>query len=217
MIHFLDLDSDFPDAHLTDDHGMLAVGGDLSTQRLLTAYRSGIFPWYNDGEPICWWSPDPRMVFDLRSDTPLKLSKSLKQSRRNKGYEIRKNTCFKKVITQCAQASRNGEIGTWIHDDLITAYTQLHHLGHAQSIEVFKNDVLVGGLYGIDLPDLGIFCGESMFSTATDASKIALWHLVEELKSKNYRIIDAQVYNDHLASLGAVELDREVFLSLLNP
>jgi leucyl/phenylalanyl-tRNA--protein transferase len=216
MIHFLDRDSDFPDARLTDDHGMLAVGGDLSTDRLLNAYRSGIFPWYNDGEPICWWSPDPRMVFDLRSDTPMRLSKSLKQSRRNRGYEIRKNTCFETVMTHCAHAVRNGEIGTWINEELILAFTKLHHLGHAQSIEVFKNDELIGGLYGIDLPEIGIFCGESMFAKATDASKIALWHLVEELQSKNYKLIDAQVYNEHLASLGAVEMDREVFLSYLN-
>lgn len=216
MIHFLKPESPFPDARTANAHGLLAVGADLSIDRLLSAYRSGIFPWYDDGDPICWWSPDPRMVFDLQAEQPMKLSKSLKQSKRNRGYEIKQNTCFERVMRNCATVSRNGETGTWINEDLIAAYTQLHELGYAHSIEVFKNQQLVGGLYGIDMPDLGVFCGESMFSTATDASKIALWHLVEQLQQKNYLIIDAQVYNDHLASLGAIELDRDVFLSYLN-
>ncbi len=205
----------FPDPRETPDHGLLAVGGDLSVDRLLLAYKSGIFPWYNDGEPICWWSPDPRMVFNLSSDNPMRITKSLRQSKRNRGYRVKQNTCFEEVIAHCAAIARHGEQGTWIHDEMIAAYIHLHHLGHAKSIEVFQDDQLVGGLYGIDLPEKGIFCGESMFTLATDASKIALWWLVEHLPKKNYRLIDAQIYNDHLASLGAVEIDREVFLSFL--
>jgi leucyl/phenylalanyl-tRNA--protein transferase len=215
MIHYLKPETPFPDPQLADSHGLLAVGADLRTERLLQAYRSGIFPWYNDGEPICWWSPDPRMVFDLKSETPMKISKSLKQSRRNRGYEIRQNTCFEEVMRNCANVSRNGELGTWINENLIQSYSKLHRLGHAISIEVFKDNLLVGGLYGIDLPELGVFCGESMFSKATDASKVALWHWIIVLKSKKYQLIDAQVYNDHLATLGAVQMDREVFLSYL--
>ena len=216
MILFLQANDPFPDPRKAADHGLLAAGADLSQERLLDAYNNGIFPWYDDGDPICWWSPDPRMVFDLRSETPIKISKSLKQSRRNKGYEIRENSCFEDVIQNCSKVKRNGEQGTWINDDMIVAYVHLHKLGFAKSIEVFSDDELVGGLYGIDLNQKGIFCGESMFSTATDASKIALWYLIEKLQSQEYKLIDAQVYNDHLASLGAVEMDREVFLSQLS-
>lgn len=205
----------FPNPQTAPEHGLLAIGGDLSVERLLLAYRSGIFPWYSDGDPICWWSPDPRMVFDLSQEQPMKVSKSLRQSSRNKGYEIRENTCFTEVMQQCAQVKRLHEDGTWINDDFIKAYSKLHQLGHAKSVEVFKDNNLVGGLYGIDLPEKGIFCGESMFALATDASKIALLHLVNTLKAKEYKLIDAQIYNDHLDSLGGVEIDREVFLGYL--
>ncbi|WOI22533.1 leucyl/phenylalanyl-tRNA--protein transferase [Nonlabens ulvanivorans] len=205
----------FPHPSSAPDHGLLAIGGDLSVERLLLAYQSGIFPWYSDGDPICWWSPDPRMVFDLQSDEPMRVTKSLKQSQRNKGYIIKENTCFTEVMHHCALVKRQDETGTWINDDFISSYSRLHELGHAKSIEVFKEDVLVGGLYGIDLPEKKIFCGESMFTLATDASKIALLHLVKSLKSKDYHFIDAQLYNDHLHSLGAIEIDREVFLSYL--
>lgn len=205
----------FPQPSKATDHGLLAIGGDLSVDRLLLAYRSGIFPWYSDGDPICWWSPDPRMVFDLQQDQPMRVSKSLRQSQRNRGYEVKENTCFTEVMNHCAQIKRRHEDGTWINGDFIDSYSQLHQLGHAQSIEVFKEGELIGGLYGIDLPEKGVFCGESMFALSTDASKIALLHLVTTLKEKNYRLIDAQMYNDHLHSLGAVEIDREVFLSYL--
>ncbi len=214
-MYLLDERLHFPDPRTAPDHGLLAMGGDLSVDRLLLAYSSGIFPWYNDGEPICWWSPDPRMVFDLRNDQPLRITKSMRQSQRNKGYELRENTCFKEVMINCATATRSDQDGTWINDDMLSAYTHLHELGHVKSIEVFKDDQLVGGLYGVDLPEQQIFCGESMFSKATDASKIALMYLVDQLQSKDYKLIDGQVYNDHLASLGAVEIDREVFLSML--
>lgn len=205
----------FPPVALAQPYGLLAIGGDLSIKRLLLAYNSGIFPWYNDGEPICWWSPDPRMVFNLRSKEPMKISKSLRQSKRNKGYILKENTCFKEVMLHCANVSRNGESGTWINDDLIAAYSTLHELGHAKSVEVFLDGTLVGGLYGIDLPHKKIFCGESMFSLATDASKIGLWYLVEKLQSQNYILLDAQLYNEHLNSLGAVTMDRNVFMQHL--
>jgi len=206
----------FPHPNAAPDHGLLAIGGDLSIDRLLLAYRSGIFPWYSDGDPICWWSPNPRMVFNLSHKQPMRVTKSLRQSMRNRNYIIRENTCFTDVISNCAQIKRQHEDGTWINDDFITAYSQLHHLGHAKSIEIFKDNILVGGLYGIDLPEKGVFCGESMFALATDASKIALHYLVNKLKEKNYKLIDAQMHNDHLESLGAVEIDRELFLSHLS-
>jgi leucyl/phenylalanyl-tRNA--protein transferase len=206
----------FPKVSLAQPYGLLAIGGDLSTARLLLAYNSGIFPWYNDGEPICWWSPDPRMVFNLTAAQPMNISKSLRQSKRNKGYIVKENTCFEAVMRQCAQVARNGEHGTWINDDLIAAYSKLNELGHATSVEVFHNNELVGGLYGIDLPHKKIFCGESMFSLATDASKIALWHLTERLKNAGYKLLDAQIYNEHLDSLGAVTMDRSVFMQYLN-
>lgn len=205
----------FPNPYTAPEHGLLAIGGDLSVERLLLAYRSGIFPWYSDGEPICWWSPDPRMVFNLSQEQPMRVSKSLRQSERNRGYEVRENTCFTEVMQQCAEVKRLHEDGTWINGDFIKAYSKLHQLGHAKSVEVFKDNNLVGGLYGIDLPEKGIFCGESMFALATDASKIALLHLVNILKAKEYKLIDAQIYNDHLDSLGGVEIDREVFLGYL--
>ena len=214
-MHILNDQLIFPHPSAAPDHGLLAIGGDLSIERLLLAYRSGIFPWYSDDEPICWWSPDPRMVFDLSLEQPMRVSKSLRQSKRNRGYEVRENTCFTEVMQQCAQVKRKHEDGTWINNDFIQSYGKLHTLGHAKSVEVFKEGVLVGGLYGMDLPEKGIFCGESMFALATDASKIALIHLVNTLKAKNYKFIDAQIYNDHLHSLGAIEVDRAVFLSYL--
>lgn len=214
-MYLLDHSLIFPNPSDAPDHGLAAIGGDLSLERLLLAYRSGFFPWYNDGEPICWWSPDPRMVFDLTSYTPMRITKSMRQSKRNRGYEIRENTCFKEVMQHCGKIKRNGQDGTWINEHMLQAYQNLHELGHAKSIEVFKDNQLVGGLYGMDLPDRGVFCGESMFTLATDASKIAFMYLVEKLQTLNYKLIDAQVYNDHLDSLGGIEMDREVFLSYL--
>lgn len=205
----------FPHVSLAQPYGLLAIGGDLSVQRLMLAYNSGIFPWYNDGDPICWWSPDPRMVFNLNSEQPMKISKSLRQSKRNKGYEIRENTCFATVMNHCGTVSRNGELGTWINSDMLEAYVKLHELGHAKSIEVFLDNKLVGGLYGIDLPHKKVFCGESMFALATDASKIALWYLIKKLQAQHYHMIDAQIYNDHLNSLGAVEIKREDFMEII--
>lgn len=214
-MYLLDNSLIFPDPSTAPDHGLAAIGGDLRKKRLLLAYNSGFFPWYNDGEPICWWSPNPRMVFDLKATHPMRITKSMRQSKRNRGYEVREDTCFTTVMKYCGTLPRNDQDGTWINDDMLEAYARLHESGHAKSIEVFKDNELVGGLYGIDLKDKEIFCGESMFSLATDASKVAFMYLVEKLQALNYRIIDAQVYNDHLDSLGAVEIDREVFLSYL--
>lgn len=214
-MYLLDDSLFFPDPNVAPDHGLAAIGGDLSIERLLLAYNSGYFPWYNDGEPICWWSPDPRMVFDLKADQPMRITKSMRQSKRNRGYEIRENTCFTDVMKHCGTVKRNDQDGTWINEEMLDAYSKLHELGHAKSVEVFKDNELVGGLYGIDVPDKKIFCGESMFSLATDASKIAFMFLVEKLQQLDYHLIDAQVYNDHLDRLGGVEMDREVFLSYL--
>lgn len=202
----------FPDPQTASREGLLAIGGDLSAERLLLAYRSGIFPWFESGEPILWWSPDPRMV--LFPDR-LKVSKSLGKTIRKQKFKITVNQSFEEVITQCATIKRKGQQGTWIGPEMIESYLQLHQLGHAHSVEVWLDKKLVGGLYGIDLPDFRVFCGESMFSKASDASKVAFVFWVYTLLKRKYRLIDCQMYTDHLASLGAVEIPREVFLSYL--
>jgi len=150
-VYLLNESLTFPDPSTAPDHGLAAIGGDLSQERLLLAYRSGFFPWYNDGEPICWWSPDPRMIFDLKSASPMRVTKSMRQSKRNRGYEIRENTCFTSVMKHCGNVPRNDQDGTWINDEMLEAYAQLHESGHTKSIEVFKDEELVGGLYGMDL------------------------------------------------------------------
>ena len=200
----------FPPVRLTHESGILAIGGDLSTTRLRLAYRSGIFPWFEDGEPITWWSPDPRMVLFLAE---LKVSKSMRNVLNRKQFRVTYNTCFREVIKNCQTVERVGQDGTWITDDMIEAYVQLHEEGIAKSVEVWEGEQLVGGLYGIDLGH--IFCGESMFSKVSNASKIAFISLVEQLKLGDYKLLDCQVYNDHLASLGAREISRERFLSFL--
>lgn len=202
----------FPHPNDSDADGFLALGGDLSVQRLLLAYHSGIFPWYEKGGPILWWSPDPRMVLFPEK---LKVSKSLRKTLNSEKFTISFNQDFPQVINACAQIPRKGEAGTWITAEMQAAYIKLHTLGHAVSVEVWQDDNLVGGLYGIDLPDRKIFCGESMFSLVPDASKVAFYYLVEHLKSKNYKLIDCQIYNPHLESLGAEEIERELFLRML--
>ena len=202
----------FPNVNEAGQDGLLAVGGDLSIERLLLAYRSGIFPWFNDGDPILWWSPDPRMV--LFPDK-LKVSKSLRRLIKQNKFEISCNKAFAKVIKHCALMKREGQAGTWITDEMLEAYQRLHDLGHAHSVEVWENGVLAGGLYGINLPNQKVFCGESMFSEVSNASKVALYYLVEDLRSKGYQIIDCQVYNPHLESLGAEEISRDQFLHYL--
>lgn len=203
----------FPEIETASPEGLLAMGGDLSAERLLLAYTSGIFPWFESGEPILWWSPDPRMVlFPER----LRISKSLGRTIRKQKFKVTVNQRFGQVIKECATIKRKGQKGTWIGPEMIESYTQLHQLGHAHSVEVWQDNELVGGLYGIDLPDFRIFCGESMFSKVSDASKVGFVFWVYTLIKRKYRLIDCQLYTDHLASLGAVEIPREVFLSYLH-
>lgn len=195
---------------LTIPDGLLAIGGDLSPQRLLNAYRQGIFPWFNADEPYLWWSPDPRMV--LFPDE-LKLSRSLQKRLRLKNYEVRFNSDFRAVITACSEAPRAGQSGTWIHPEMIEAYCQLHALGYAISVETWIDQKLVGGLYGIKLGQ--VFFGESMFHHVTDGSKIAFVHLVNWLKNEKVKLIDCQMQTSHLASLGAKAIPRQAFVALL--
>ncbi len=207
---FLSANIWFPPVSSASTDGMIAIGGDLSVERLLLAYRSGIFPWYNEGEPIIWYSPDPRMVLFPEK---LRISKSIRQLINKKKFKITFNTCFNEVITHCKTINRKDGHGTWITDEMQKAYTKLHQLGVAKSVEVWLDNKLVGGLYGIDLGT--VFCGESMFSHVSNASKMAFIYLVEKLKSENYRLIDCQVYTSHLESLGAEEISRSDFLKYL--
>jgi len=200
----------FPPVSSASTDGVIAIGGDLSVERLLLAYRSGIFPWYNKGEPIVWYSPDPRMVLFPEK---LKVSKSMRQLINKNIFKVTFNTHFSEVIANCKIVNRNDQLGTWITDEMQKAYTKMHELGVAKSVEVWQNDKLIGGLYGIDLGT--IFCGESMFSHVSNASKIAFIYLVEKLKNENYSLIDCQMYTKHLESLGAEEIRRTEFLKYL--
>jgi leucyl/phenylalanyl-tRNA--protein transferase len=200
----------FPDPELAEEDGLLGVGGDLSPERLLLAYANGIFPWFSKGEPIMWWSPDPRCV--LRPEK-LKISTSLRQALKKGNYEVRFDTCFEEVIRQCSAAKRKGQRGTWITKEMVEAYIRLHELGFAHSTEVFMDGKLVGGLYGLSIG--GTYSGESMFHLRPEASKIALYHLVERLKERGFPLIDCQVTNQHLLSLGAEEMPRKEFLKQL--
>ena len=201
----------FPPVSQTNATGILALGGDLSTERLLLAYKSGIFPWFEDGEPITWWSPNPRMVLFLDE---LIVSKSMRNILNRNIFKVTFNQNFREVISNCQNIKRNGQSGTWITNDMIDAYCKLHELGSAKSVEVWQDDELVGGLYGIDLGH--VFCGESMFSTVSNASKVAFIALVNQLKTANYELLDCQVYNPHLESLGCREINRNEFMSILN-
>lgn len=198
----------FPDVTESTEEGLLAVGGDLSVDRLIEAYSKGIFPWFSEGEPILWWSPDPRFVLFPEK---LKVSKSMRQVLRNKNYTITINKDFMSVIKECSLIQRDGQPGTWITDDMIEAYIQLHKMGYAKSVEVWKNDQLVGGLYGVDLNN-GVFCGESMFAKESNASKVGF---ITFIQNTNYKLIDCQVYTQHLESLGAEDISREEFLQHL--
>ena len=208
MIPWLENKTPFPPVEraLAHPNGLLAAGADLSPARLLDAYRRGIFPWYSDGEPILWWSPDPRMV--LFTDE-LKLSRSLAKSVRNKGFEMRFDTAFGAVVQACAEP-RDGQAGTWITDAVRAAYLRLHRLGHAHSVETWRDGILIGGLYGVSIGRM--FFGESMFARATDASKVALVALVQELRGRGGSMIDCQMDTRHLASLGARPIRRAEFL-----
>jgi len=200
----------FPPVSEANSEGVLAVGGDLSPERLLLAYKSGIFPWFEDDNPILWWSPNPRMVLFLDE---LVVSKSMRNILNRNLFRVTFNTNFREVISNCQKIKRDGQNGTWITNDMVEAYCKLHELGIAKSVEVWHNDALVGGLYGIDLGT--IFCGESMFSKVSNASKVAFIALANQLKTDNYKLLDCQVYNEHLESLGCREIDREEFMKIL--
>lgn len=209
MIPWLTADAAFPpiEKALTEPNGLLAAGGDLSPQRLLAAYRRGIFPWYAHGEPVLWWSPDPRMV--LFPDE-IRITRSLAKTLRNIDYAVRLDTAFDRVIAACATTPRPDQNGTWITAEMQAAYGRLHALGYAHSIETWHGDRLVGGLYGIAIGRA--FFGESMFSHATDASKIALAHLCRYLVARGFGIIDCQMETTHLASMGAHPIPRDEYL-----
>lgn len=209
-MYFITKELYFPPVDQTSPEGVLAVGGDLSPERLLLAYKNGIFPWFDDADPILWWCPPERMVLFPHEFKP---SKSMRNVI-NKGiYTVTFNTAFREVMINCQQVYRPGQYGTWISEEMIDAYTFLHEIGKAMSVEVWFEDKLVGGLYGVDMDH--IFCGESMFSLMSNASKVAFIALVAYLKKNNYQLLDCQVYNDHLASLGCREIPREDFLDIL--
>lgn len=198
-------------AALTEPNGLIAIGGDLSVSRLVNAYQHGIFPWFSEGEPILWWSPDPRMVL---FPTELKISHSLKKTLKNKKFELRFNTAFRDVITACSKTPRGEQQGTWITQDIIDAYCALHVAGYAISAEAWQNGQLVGGCYGVQIGDM--FYGESMFHLVTDASKVAFVSLVDHLKNQGVGMIDCQMKTAHLASFGAHEISRDDFIKQLS-
>jgi len=211
MLRLLGRDAPFPapESALKEPNGLLCAGADLSAGRLLDAYRRGIFPWYSGGEPILWWSPDPRMV--LYCDE-LKVPRSLAKSLRNKGYEVRVDTCFEDILLHCSKTRKDGA-GTWLGPAMRKAYLALHRAGHAHCVETWQGGRLVGGLYGVAIGRA--FFGESMFSRATDASKVALVALVGELRARGFPMIDCQQRTPLLASLGAREIPRGEFLRRL--
>lgn len=200
----------FPPIELASEEGIIAIGGDLHPERLLKAYQSAIFPWNNENEPIIWYSPDPRMVL---YPSEVKISKSVRKVLRDGLFEVTFNQHFEKIIRHCKTVQRKDQEGTWITDELEKSMIELHKKGWAKSVEVWQDKKLVGGLYGIDLGNL--FCGDSMFSLVSNASKVAFIFLAKKLESENYPLIDCQVYNDHLASLGAIEMDRDTFKKYL--
>jgi leucyl/phenylalanyl-tRNA--protein transferase len=202
---------EFPNPKNAIDEGLLAWGGDLSVDRLLLAYKSGIFPWFNPDDPILWWSPNPRLIMHLDD---FKISKSLKKTIASNKFEVRKNSNFKEVIVACKEIQRKGQSNTWITSNIVDAYIRLYELGHAYSYETYLDGELVGGLYGVSIGR--VFCGESMFAKVSDASKVAYASLVKDLKNNNYTFIDCQIPTAHLKSLGAKEISRDEFLILLN-
>jgi leucyl/phenylalanyl-tRNA---protein transferase len=211
-LHWLgeDAQAPFPPVQmaLNEPDGLLAAGGDLSETRLLNAYRSGIFPWFSEGQPILWWSPNPRMVF--KTDA-IHLSKKFKRQLQKSSWQIRVDTAFAEVIRQCAIIPRQGQGGTWIHTEMIDAYCQLHRQGHAHSVEVFSNENLIGGIYGVAIGRM--FFGESMFSAESGASKVALAALGKILHRWGWPLLDAQVENPHLQSMGAEFVPRQLFIA----
>lgn len=204
---------EFPDTSLAmeDPNGLLAVGGDLSTQRLLCAYSKGIFPWFSEDQPILWWSPSPRMILIPQK---VHIGRSNKKLFKNSKLHVTVDSAFEHVMLACADIPRTGQDGTWITDEMLDAYSELHHAGHAHSVEVWNQGNLVGGLYGISMGKA--FFGESMFSLESGASKLAFMTLVKNLVIWNYTLIDCQVYTDHLATFGATNVARETFEIILS-
>ncbi|WP_026711155.1 leucyl/phenylalanyl-tRNA--protein transferase [Flavobacterium filum] len=209
-MYFLTKELYFPPVSEASPEGILAVGGDLSAERLLLAYKNGIFPWFDDDEPILWWSPPERMVVNPRE---YKVAKSLRNIINRNIFKVTFDTAFEEVITNCQSIKRRGQKGTWITNSMLEAYLQLHQLGIAKSVEVWQNDELVGGLYGVDLGK--IFCGESMFSLVSNASKVAFVTLIQKLNVENYHLLDCQVHNSHLEKLGAFEISRQNYIKIL--
>ncbi|MBL6648724.1 MAG: leucyl/phenylalanyl-tRNA--protein transferase [Flavobacteriaceae bacterium] len=209
-MHLLGIEHIFPSAETASREGIVAIGGDLNPNRILKAYKKGIFPWFENDDSLVWWSPDPRMVLFPKK---IKISKSTKKLINQDYFKVTYNQSFNEVVECCAKVKRFGQNGTWITEGLKKAYNQLYEMGYAYSVEVWKDYELVGGLYGIDLGD--IFCGESMFTKANNASKVGFIHLVKELTKNNYKLIDCQVPSAHLKSLGAEEISRKEFLSFL--
>lgn len=212
MLPYLDIDSEFPPVEnsLSEPNGLLAAGADLSCKRLISAYSKGIFPWYSDDEPILWWSPNPRTVFLVDHYTP---SKSLVKFAKKMTYTVTINAAFKDVVIECA-APRKNQDGTWITQDIIAAYSELHQKKVAHSVEVWDHELLVGGIYGVSIGKL--FCGESMFSRVPNGSKIALSCLIGYLKNFQFPVIDCQVENAHLLNLGAVNIERKEYIDIVN-
>lgn len=197
----------FPNPELAEDDGLLAIGGDLSTERLILAYKSGIFPWYSDDTPILWYSPHERFI--LYPDE-LKISSSMKRVLNSNRFRVSFNTCFADVIEACSAVERKDQDGTWITADMKDAYIRLHQQGHAHSVEVWQSNDLVGGMYGVAVGD--VFCGESMFSKASNASKTALIFLI---KTGDYKLLDCQVHTDHMESMGARMISRKEYIAML--
>ncbi|HED36601.1 MAG TPA: leucyl/phenylalanyl-tRNA--protein transferase [Gammaproteobacteria bacterium] len=212
-LHWLDaVSAEFPplDSALREPDGLLAAGGDLSASRLICAYRQGIFPWYSEGEPILWWSPDPRFVL---KPGQVKISRSLAKNLRNTTLTLRMDSAFEAVISNCSSQPREGQPGTWISEDMKQAYIELHRQGHAHSVECWEGSTLVGGLYGVHTGQ--IFCGESMFSRQSNASKIALVHLCRFIQHHGFKLIDSQVYTAHLKRMGAGMIPRDEYIETL--
>lgn len=210
MYYLLKEELFFPPVSEADADGILAIGGDLSVERLKLAYRSGIFPWFEDGDPIIWWAPNPRMV--LFPDE-FKVSKSMRNILNRNIFRVTFNQNFREVISNCRDIKRDGQDGTWITNEMTDAYIKLHEAGFAKSVEVWYNGTLAGGLYGINLGH--VFCGESMFSKMPNASKSAFIALVDYLKAGGYKLLDCQVYNEHLESLGCHEIARDQFMEII--
>ncbi|MEQ9405759.1 MAG: leucyl/phenylalanyl-tRNA--protein transferase [Cyclobacteriaceae bacterium] len=200
----------FPPVDEAED-GIVAIGGDLSPERLILAYHSGIFPWFNEDEPIVWWSPDPRFV--LFPDS-VKVSRTMKRILKKGEFNVTFNRNFEEVISCCKKAERKGQTGTWITDEMREAYINLHELGFAKSVEVWKENELVGGMYGVDLGH--VFCGESMFSKVSNASKVGLVTFMRKFQEEGGRLLDCQVHSDHMVSMGAGEISRNDFLGFLD-